>query len=394
MTSSTDKIVESFPYPTISPIIGQPGYDTIAEVHLQLNANAASVQSHLGDGALGLLYLTVTPAVYNTLSLVEFIPPPNPGADPTIPQGSTGPQIADIRLQFTNATKLYRQYDTTDKALKQLLLGAVDDMFVRSLRNRHIGYANVTTLALLTHLYTVYAKINTADLEANTARMKVPYDVNLPIETFFDQIEDAIEYASAGNAPFTPVQVVNTAYNVIFTTGMFNDDCKLWKRKPLNEKTWTQFKIDFALAHEELVESTQTAQAAGYQANSAETIRQTAAAIENLANATLADRESMAALTLTVSTQTTALAEANTKLVTALAKITMLERELTMARATNPRAPTNAAVSYTHYCWTHGPTCSHPSCECNRKAEGHKDEATATNKMGGRTEKWRYRPGR
>ena len=192
MTSSTDKIVESFPYPTISPIVGQPGYDTIAEVHLQLNANAASVQSHLGDGALGLLYLTVTPAVYNTLSLVPFIPPPNPGPDPIIPANATGPQINDIRLQFANATKLYKQYDTTDKALKQLLLGAVDDMFVRSLRNRHIGYANVTTLELLTHLYTVYAKINTADLEANTARMKVPYDVNLPIETFFDQIEDAI----------------------------------------------------------------------------------------------------------------------------------------------------------------------------------------------------------
>ena len=98
MTSSTDKIVESFPYPTISPIIGQPGYDTIAEIHLQLNANAASVQSHLGNGALGLLYRTVTPAVYNTLSLVAFVPPPNPGTTPVIPPNLTGPQIADIRL--------------------------------------------------------------------------------------------------------------------------------------------------------------------------------------------------------------------------------------------------------------------------------------------------------
>ena len=55
MTSSTDKIVESLPYPTITSIIGQPGYDTIAEVHLKLNANAASVQSRLGDRTLRLL---------------------------------------------------------------------------------------------------------------------------------------------------------------------------------------------------------------------------------------------------------------------------------------------------------------------------------------------------
>ena len=240
--------------------------------------------------------------------------------------------------------------------------------------------------------------------------MKAPYDVNLPIETFFDQIEDAIEYASAGNAPFTPVQVVNTAYNVIFTTGMFNDDCKIWKRKPAAAKTWIQFKIDFAIAHEELVESTQTAQTAGFQANNADTIQQTATAIENLANATLADRESMAALTLTVSTQTVALAEANVKLVTALAKITILEKELGTARQnnprstilessgtarqTNPRAPRGTSITYCHYCWTHGPTCSHPSGECIRKATGHKDEATEANKMGGRTEKWRYQASR
>lgn len=65
-------------------------------------------------------------------------------------------------------------------------------MFVRGLRNRHIEYANVMTLHLLTHLYATYAKINTADLEANTDMIKTPYDVNLLIENFFDQIEDAI----------------------------------------------------------------------------------------------------------------------------------------------------------------------------------------------------------
>ena len=216
MTSSTDKIVESFPYLTITLIIGHPGYDTIAEMHLQLNDNAASVQYHLGDGTLGLLYLTVTPAVFNTLSLIPFIPPANPDLDPVVPPGNTGLQITDICLQLSNATGIHKHYDSTDETLKQLLLCAVNDMFVRSLRNIYIGYANVTTLELITYLYTVYAKISAADLEANNTRMKVPYDVNLPINTFFDQIGDAVEFATAGNAPFTPVQVVNTAYNVIF----------------------------------------------------------------------------------------------------------------------------------------------------------------------------------
>ena len=118
MTSSIEKIMDNFPNPTISPIVGQPGYETIADVHLKLNANAASVQSHLGCGTLGLLYLTATPAVYNTLSAITFIPPHNPGMDLVIPTGAIGPVIADIRLQHANATRLYKQYDSTDKALK------------------------------------------------------------------------------------------------------------------------------------------------------------------------------------------------------------------------------------------------------------------------------------
>ena len=36
------------------------------------------------------------------------------------------------------------------------------------------------------------------------------------------------------------------------------------------------------------------------------------------------------------------------------------------------------------YCWTHG-WCAHSSMDCKSKAEGHKDEATVENKMGGST---------
>ena len=34
------------------------------------------------------------------------------------------------------------------------------------------------------------------------------------------------------------------------------------------------------------------------------------------------------------------------------------------------------------YCWTHG-LCHHASKDCCTKAEGHKDDATLDNRMGG-----------
>ena len=63
MLSALDKVVELFPHPTVQPIVGQPSYETIAELELKLNTNAASVHSNRGDGKLGLLFLTVKPAV-------------------------------------------------------------------------------------------------------------------------------------------------------------------------------------------------------------------------------------------------------------------------------------------------------------------------------------------
>ena len=150
----------------------------------------------------------------------------------------------------------------------------------------------------------------------------------------------------------------------MYTTGMFNYEYKLWKRKPTAEKDWAQFKIYFTIAHEELVESNQTAQATGFQVNNTAVQRDTVTAINNLANATIADRESMSALTITVSNKTVTLAEANEKIVSALAQITILTRDLGVARWGNPRGgPRTPAVviDYRHYCWTHVPTCSHPS---------------------------------
>ena len=74
MAASTEKIRESFPFLTVEPIVGEPTYESVKALHQKLNTNAASVRSHLGNGRLGLLYLTITPEVYNTLSQVEFAP--------------------------------------------------------------------------------------------------------------------------------------------------------------------------------------------------------------------------------------------------------------------------------------------------------------------------------
>ena len=56
MPSLIEKIVDGFPFPTINPIVGTPDYKSIADIHLKLNSNAASVKSNIGCGTLGILF--------------------------------------------------------------------------------------------------------------------------------------------------------------------------------------------------------------------------------------------------------------------------------------------------------------------------------------------------
>ena len=121
MPSLIKKIVDGFLFPTIDPIIGTPDYESIADIHFKLNSNAASVQSNLGCGTLGLLFLTVLPAVYATLSTAAFVLLVNPGPKPSIPTGSTGAVIPDLWYHHTEATKIFTKYKNTDNALRRLL---------------------------------------------------------------------------------------------------------------------------------------------------------------------------------------------------------------------------------------------------------------------------------
>ena len=193
-------------------------------MNFKLNAKSSSVQSNLGYGQLGLLYLTVSPSVYNTLSATVFTPPVNPGATAIITPGATAADVSNERRSFADATALFKQYDSVNKALKQMLLKAVKKTFVCSLQTKYTGSLNVPTRNILNHLYSEYAHISSAKLHNNDVALKTAYDPNQLIKSLFDQAENALDYAAAGNIPYSPFQVVATAFQLLFATGMLLED--------------------------------------------------------------------------------------------------------------------------------------------------------------------------
>jgi hypothetical protein len=236
-----DPVNEGFPHPIVEQIIGTLMYETIAALNLQVSANAASVQSNLGDGRLGHLTITISPAVYNTHSNTLFVVPVNPGTTPVISANANAQETNIIVRRHAANVRIFLEYRAKDNAIKQQIIGSVDGMYLRTLRSRITGFANVSTWQMLDHLNTTYSRLTPADLQNNDARMKADYDPNQPIQVLIDQIEDGVALASA-----VP-QIISVAYTLVFPTRMFTKACREWHRKPVTAQNWTNFKVDLHL---------------------------------------------------------------------------------------------------------------------------------------------------
>ena len=130
ISSALNKVIKSFPCSTIQPIVGKSTYETLAEVHFKLNTNEAYVHLHLSNRQLGILFLTISPAIFSTQSNIVFVPPANPGPSPVIPQGLPAAQIVDTCRKYDVDSTRYTKYDMTDKELLSLLIAAVDKTYI------------------------------------------------------------------------------------------------------------------------------------------------------------------------------------------------------------------------------------------------------------------------
>ena len=121
-------------------------------------------------------------------------------------------------------------------------------MYLKSITDRNVGLAHVTIRDILSFLFQNYGNITQYDIEENDKKLKEKWDANTPIEMLFDQIEDAQDFAAAAGQPYMNDQLLTTAYNLVYATSLFFDDCKAWNRLPTNQKTMDNFKTTFQQA--------------------------------------------------------------------------------------------------------------------------------------------------
>jgi hypothetical protein len=124
--------------------------------------------------------------------VVDVFPVPNnPGPSAAVVAGMTAAVIAETTRLHREATQVYRTYHSVDQAINNLIIETFDDAYLNALSDDIVGCANCTSLQLLTHLLTYYAMIAPTELTHNYERLNTPYDPHQPIDTLFQQIQDA-----------------------------------------------------------------------------------------------------------------------------------------------------------------------------------------------------------
>jgi hypothetical protein len=236
-------------------------------------------------------------------------------------------------------------------------------------------------------LLQAYGNITPLDIATNDQKFHSTYDPTQPIEHLFSQIEDTMNFVHAGGSPYTVAQVISNAYLLIFNTSLFQESWREWRRRPAAEQTWTNFKTQFAEAHQDLRQTQNTTQGSGYHnANNAmdSFVNDTADVFANLATATASDRQMLAHLTTTNKEITKQLAAKDTKIAQLKAKVQDLQRNRNLretryrgSRGENRDTTTRCFINL-NYCWTHGHdiTIIHTSQSCLYPDNGHQRDAT------------------
>jgi len=100
------------------------------------------------------------------------------------------------------------------------LIAAVDEIYIRAKRSSATTYANVSTLGLLQHLFTMYGGISDSTLNENVSTLHAEYDKSLPIESLWDRVQKTTELDEDGNRPYTNQQVLTIVHSIIKNAGL------------------------------------------------------------------------------------------------------------------------------------------------------------------------------
>ena len=212
------------------------------------------------------------------------------------------------------------------------------------------------------------------------------YDPTFPVSTGFNEILHLKDLHELTGSTISETKMIRLGYIILNKAQIFRDSLIAWNNKNENAKTWFNFQSHFRKAYRDLkkvraltIQNSTIANATivnEIKKHNTQTMQNITdslkCSIYETVNLMSSDQEpdNLTANAVTVQSLQNEIRE----LKDIIAQLAKAQAPQQSRKKKQPRK----------YCWTHG-WCAHSSMDCKSKAEGHKDEATVENKMGGST---------
>jgi hypothetical protein len=261
--NGVDAIMAGFPSQP-DKIMGEPNYKTIRALQDTLEENASSIECGLGGGANGYLGVLLTAAEYATIpGTFPFQAPVNP-RHTAPPVAGAAAAIANQARVFDEAYHQYQEYNNVVKALRKQLVSAVDEAYLIALKHDCTMYNAVPLEQMLTHLYAEYGEISHEDYKLNDTKFNEPWDGAEPIELIVACWNKCIKFAVASRKPYTNKQILEKTFAIVYDCGLYYEELKDWKKKPVGQKTYLLFQSHIKAAQKEYRLQQRTSKRSGF----------------------------------------------------------------------------------------------------------------------------------
>ena len=140
-------------------------------------------------------------AKYLLRSGISLIIPFNSGVHPVVALGATDAQIAHTKHEHEKSTRKFCLFKTVNNALKKQIVTAIDNIYIKALRDRVTGFAARSARDILEYLYRTYRSVTPAQQTENNEKFRAPYEISTDLEAYFNDIDDCLFMGDKSNQP-------------------------------------------------------------------------------------------------------------------------------------------------------------------------------------------------
>ena len=316
---SRDEVLALFPHPVLTKISGEPTYQAMKQWKKEMSINLLKVTlpQDWGRGK-GLLGELQDPAVFLARNGAAYNPPPAaPQIYPVIPAGSTTSQREQLRAENSISRDFWAKAEHGRQIAVTIGAAALEDWTYAEIDDPDEGLNSIQVVDLYNHIMDRYATISQSEIDTNLNTFNEGIDPSKTLAIYIRKQELCQEIAQDARVPIDESSMVTTGTKHAVSTGGMDEAWKTWKRKPLADQTWPNWKSHWTDAFQEKRELIKlTGTAFNGMANQAREAKEDAmgeqmmSALDNLANAAVQKNDTVeqlvksnATLALTIKSQ-------------------------------------------------------------------------------------------